>query len=155
MSDPAAEVVTWALAALLAAAAAGVPLAALMRWRRHPVASVFLVLAGLALGPWALHELELAYRMSLDRRVAAAVLRDAGLPPDADPRGELFNRLQAEQSRRVRADPVGAFAARNPVARAVTGDDARTLSWSAATALALAAAGCRSRRGPGGPPAVE
>ena len=155
MSLLAAEIVTWVLAALLATAASAVPAAAVWRWRRSPVASVFLVLAGFALAPWALHEAEAGYRLCLSRRVAAELRRELGISPDEDLRGETRQRYRQEFNARFRADPVFAFLLRNRVGFWLQDDTTRTLSWFAACSLLLIAAGCRSRWGPSGPPAVD
>ena len=155
MSVFAGEIVTWALAALLALAASGVPLAAVWRWRRHPVPTAFLVLAGFALAPWALHEAELAYRLSLFRRVEAGVRRDFGVRPGVELHGDAFNRMIGETHRRVRADPIFAFNMRTGVGRWLQDDSTRTLSWLAACSLLLVAAGHRSRWGRSAPPAVD
>ena len=155
MSTFAAEIMAWTLAALLATAAAGGPAAAVWRWRRHPVPSVFLVLAGFALGPWALHEAEAGYRLSLSRQIAAEVRRDMGVSPDADLRGEMRHRFGQESDARFRADPVFAFLLRNRVGFWLQDEGTRTLSWLATCSLLLIAAGCRSRPGPAEPAAVD
>ena len=151
MTDFARELTAWTLAVVLTAAATGVPLVAVWRWRRGPVPSAFLVLAGLALWPAALHWAEDAYRRSLVRRVEARVLLRFGVPPGGSPRA-----LSAEDRDRLGdmirdgwfADPVFAFNMRTGHSRWLQDADTATLSWLAAAVLGLVAAGSRARWGP-------
>ena len=155
MTDFARELTAWTLAVVLTAAATGVPLAAVWRWRRGPVPSVFLVLAGLALWPAALHWAEDAHRAALVRRVEARVLRQFGVPPGGSPR-----MLSAGDRDRLGdairdgwfADPVFAFNMRTGLSGWLQDADTATLSWLAAAVLGLTAAGSRPRWGPAGVP---
>ena len=156
MSDFARELTAWTLAVLLTAAATGVPLVAVWRWRRGPVPAVFLVLAGLSLWPWALHRAEDAYRASLVRRVEAAVRREFGVPPGVWPGAVLSDEEDDRFRDAIRdgwfADPVFAFNMRTGLSGWLQDEDTATLSWLAAAACGLVAAGSRPRWGPAGAP---